>query len=263
MRRMERFSAYLCKNLVPCAIVMVIILCSFAGCNQTDEVTIYIPDTLTIYNSDASVAAIDVQYVFEEGWKEKEVFTVTLEDPDRSEILENSDGTVFNYTNRCVTQPGKIVDITTNYDEKGCIIYRVTEYHQDATMSKLEEIFTYDAYGRRQTYETKSYRNGSDTPTVQLRTYTYQDTEQGSQAQCTANGITETLIYNQQYQLICIRSVVDGQETDTISIEYTYDRHGNLVESVSESGLRSVTTYKAVKVGRETADRLPQFRRES
>ena len=134
-------------------------------------------------------------------------------------------------------------------------------------MSKQEESYTYDAHGRRQTYEIKYYYDGSDTPTVQLRTYIYQNTQQGSRAQCTAYGVTETLIYNEKYQLISIRSVNDGPEEIWTNIEYTYDRYGNLVEMAAdlsgESSLRNVTTYKAVKVSRETADRLPQFRRES
>ena len=148
-------------------------------------------------------------------------------------------------------------------DEKGNVVSR-TVFHK-LSSQLIQSVLTYDEYGRILTQTTStSFSGGKDTYLPQV-TFTYEETEQGSKGVGEQSGYKETYFYDNGYRLVGYSVTIMGMESTRT--EYTYDAHGNRTEiAVYVDGVlntRSVTTYKAVEVSLEMADRLPQFKREN
>ena len=245
------------------ALLMFVLIFTLSACSKGDRVTIYIPDTVTIYgNGDASSASV-VNYIFEEGWESKQSFRVTL-DGDVEAVGTHT--TSFTYSDRClVTLIEDMTRTEARFDEKGRTLHTVTEYLLDAgSLTKSESSYTYDDHGRVLTLQTATYYSNREEPVTASYTYTYRETEQGSEGTATAGNTTETRIYDKNYRMVELRQNVSGT---IVRMTYAYDAHGNQISSESfangERMTKSVTTFQAVEVSKEAAERLPQFKKEN
>ncbi len=233
-----------------CALLLLTILLSFTACDGGEKVTIYVPDKITEYvDGDASVTYL----LYEKNWQKKESFTVSYSEGD----------TTITYADRHVMTRGNGTQVDEYMDEKGNVVSRAV-FHEAASQL-IQSVLTYDEHGRILTQTTStSFTGGKDTYLPQV-TFTYEETEQGSKGVGGQSGYAETYFYDKAYRLIGYSVTIMGMESTRT--EYTYDRHGNRTEiAVYVDGAlstKSVTTYKAVEVSLEVADRLPQFKREN
>ena len=251
------------KKILSVLLIM-IALFSLAACGEGDTVTIYIPETLTVYGGVDGKVASDVYYIFEDGWENKKTFEVTL---GGAVEAVGTNTTSFTYSDSClITLIEDATRTETRFDEKGRTVSTVTEYMLDAgSLTKSESIYTYDEHGRVLTQQTATYYSNREEPETASYTYTYRETEQGSEGTATVGNITETRFYDKNYRMVELRQEI-GDST-VARMTYQYDAHGNQTGGESyvngERMTKTVTTFKAVEVSRETADRLPQFKRET
>lgn len=246
-----------------CALWVMVVLLSFAACGQEKEskVTVYIPETDTVYQADT---VSSVTYIFEEGWQEKESFRVTYS--GNTEILGvgNDAPTMIVNGKTIITEIAGVKRSEATYDDHGRQIFRITPFlSENATMATMEFSFTYDAHGRTLTKVTKYYYPDKAEPVTQTQTYTYTDTETGSKGTFCEGETTYVLEYDKSYRPVAQSTIVDGQELSRKEAEY--DENGNPVKVITyaEGQKESETrcTYKAVEVSAETAARMPYFNR--
>ena len=250
------------KKLISILLSVMTVL-SFAACSKGDTVTIYIPETATIYGSTDNSPYSIVEYVVEEGWEKKTSFTVSY--GGNVEALGKKTMTMT-YGDKCLVT--LVEDLTRTeecFDEKGRVISRTTEYISGSnSLERTETTFTYDAYGRVLTQRSQSDYSNLEEPVVLDYTYTYKETQKGSESTTTYGNITETRVYDQSYRLVELYQVVNEERVSHMT--YRYDASGNQISGESyvngERVTKVVNTFKAVKVSKETADRLPQFKRD-
>ena len=246
------------------------ILFSFAACgkdNKEDEkVTIYIPETVTVYQADTVSSQLTVTYIFEEGWQEKESFRVTYS--GNTEILGvgNDVPTMILNGKTVIYETAGVSRSEATYDDHGRQIFRITPFlTEDATIAKMEFTYTYDVHGRKRTQLTKYYYPDKAEPVAETQAYTYTDTETGSKGIWSEGNTTYVLEYDKNYCLVAKVTIMDGQELSRT--EFEYDEYGNEIRSVSyyngQKNEETKYTYKAVEVSNKTAARLPQFKRGS
>ena len=236
--------------------------------NSVEEVTIYIPESVTAIAPDGTVQMI-LHYVFEEGWQEKEQFSVTVQIEDPSNLLEDSvdTGTLmsFIYSEKHMVQETMGTNRTeTVLDENGRAISQTMTYLMEtAPHEKMETLMTYDAFGRLLTQETKNYTRGEAEPQVTVTTVSYTETDTGSEGRSENGGIIYVRVYDKDYRLICSITLINGEETSRT--EQEYDGAGNLIKAVSyfqgEVMSEMHYTYTAVEVSAEFVERMPQFNR--
>ena len=245
-----------------CAILALCILCAFAACGKESKVTIYIPETMTMKASTGEVAT--AQYVFEEGWENKESVVVTMQASGIPEMDGVSLGKMTISNRTAVMEQTNALRTETTYNEKGQVVSNINELTNDGTLMQRTEItYTYDARGRKLTEESKVQRKDLDTPVVTTVTYTYTDTATGSEGRSESRSTIKVLTYDQNDRLICTTNILYGEEISRT--ENTYDEVGNLIcsKTYAQGELISTqeTTYRAVEVSKATADRLPNFKR--
>lgn len=247
--------------------VMTILLC-FAACGQEKQhtVTIYIPETDTVYQADTDSAPLSVTYIFEEGWQEKESFRMTCSGDTEILGVGNDAPTDIYNGKTVITEIAGVYRSEATYDDNGRRISRVTPFlTENATMATMEFTYTYDAQGRMLTQVIKYYYPDQAEPVTEIQTYTYEDTETGSKGTFTEGDTTYVLEYDKNNRLVAKATITDGQEVSRAECEY--DEHGNPVRSVVYEQGQKVSeteyTYKAVEVSEETANRLPYFNREN
>lgn len=246
-----------------CAFFVMVMLLPLSACKAEETVTIYIPESAAVTPGDEmEMTAVKYVYVLEEGWQTKESFSATLE-----EVLPGVDtGTnakvVYSDCTVVMEQPG-VVMTTTVYNEKGLVVSSTTETTRGTTPLRTETTSTYDARGRKLSEETKTSYQDQDKPAVTGNSYTYTETDTGSEGRSEEGYMITVLTYDKNDRLICKVTTVSGEEV--ARIENTYDEVGNLIlsQTFGEGKLitKSEYTYRAVKVSRETADRLPNFKR--
>lgn len=233
-----------------CALLLFTILLSFAACDGGEKVTIYVPDKITEYaGGDTFVTYL----LYEENWQKKESFTVSYSEGD----------TTITYGDKHVMTRGDNTQVDEYMDEKGNVVSRAVL--REPVSQLIQSVLTYDEHGRILTQITStSFADGKDTYLPQV-TFVYEETEQGSKGVGGQSGYVETYFYDKAYRLIGYSVTIMGMESTRT--EYAYDRYGNRTEStVYVDGVlstKSVTTYKAIEVSLEMADRLPQFKREN
>lgn len=243
-------------------LLLLVMMLAFAACSMVpaveENVTIYIPDTVTVYTGDGSVHATGT-YLYEEGWKNKESFTVTLEG-DAEKLGEN--GSTSIYTDKKVVYeltPKTVLEYY--YDVQGNFTKSVQRFTEEG--SRIEVIRTLDANGRLLCEEHRSYRAVDTDPIIETKTYTLYDKENGSEGAATVDTISEVIEYDRNHRLIAIVTYVDG--VGRSRSEFAYDDLGNLISQVNYGGGQKHAeikyTYKAVQVSEQTAARLPQFKR--
>ena len=243
---------------------VIVMLLSLSGCSGEKKVTIYIPQSSKVYVREDGQSATTIEYEFEEGWQDKENFTVTYR---YAVALTNQNDITMVYGDKCMTTGLKgTAKTTTHYDENGRVTREINEYeHVVNDMEKLETTYTYDENGRTLTQHSQTYYTNREEPVLQTITYTYKETEQGSEGWATVGHITERLFYDKEYRLVRQSQLVNGEETNYTEREY--DGRGNQISVATyfngELISKSLITYKAVQVSKETADRLPQFPRET
>jgi len=253
------------KKLFCVLLVMTILLFTAAcGKGKQNMVTIYIPDTDIQFSTDS--VQLTVNYIFEEGWQEKESFRVTFRgDTEILGVGKDVPTEIYN-GNTIVTEIAGVRRSEATYDDHGRQISRITPFlSENANMAIMEFAFTYDTLGRKLTQVTKySYPDKAE-PEIETQTYTYEDTETGSKGTYTEGNTTYVLEYDKQYNLVAKVTITDGQEVSRTENEY--DEYGNWISSVSYACGQKISeqqyTYKTVEVTEETANRLPYFKREN
>ena len=250
-----------------CVLLVMTILLSFAACGKEKEskVTIYIPETDTVFQADTVSSQLAVTYIFEEGWQEKESFRVTFSGNTEALGVGNDVPTMIFNGKTVITEMAGVKRSEATYDENGRQIFRITPFlTENATVAKMEFAFTYDAQGRKRTQITKYHYPDKAEPVTETQTYTYVDTETGSKGTYTEGNSSYVLEYDKNYRLVAKVTITDGQEISHTESEY--DENGNQIKSVSYDQGQKISeskyTYKAVEVSEETANRLPQFNRD-
>ena len=248
------------KKLTSILLLLVMML-AFAACSVDpaveENVTIYIPVTVTDYTEDGSVHATGT-YIYEEGWKNKESFTVTV-DGDVEKL--GSDGYNTIYTDKKVVyeiSPKTVLEYY--YDTQGNFIKTIQRFDEG---TRTEVFYTLDANGRLLSEEQRNYRDEDAEPVIYIETYTFADTETGSKGTAVMDAYTSVREYDRNHRVIAIITISDGQER--ARTEFAYDDLGNLISQVNYGGGQKHSeikyTYKAVQVSEQTAARLPQFKR--
>ena len=110
------------------------------------------------------------------------------------------------------------------------------------------------------------YETADATPTTNTKNYTYIETETDSTCTYSVDSITYiTYIIEYDKEGRQTSQTIQMNGTETSRTVATYDSAGNAISQVSySSGVKNMEmkcTYKAVKVSRQTADRVPQFNR--
>lgn len=241
-----------------CILLILTMVLSFAACSKEEnsKITIYIPDTIEIYMADG-IKYASVSYIFEEGWQEKESFTVTMSgDTDKL----GGSGTMV-YSNKKTTQEvsnGATMEI--EYNDKGQQILMINRY---ASGGRREVTYTYDAVGRVTSQEEKRYETADSEAVITVTSYTYVNTETGSVATEETNGYTVVSIYDKNGRQISQVATMNGKEISRT--EVTYDAFGNMTSQISyadgQKQMEMKYTWKAVEVSGEVAARLPQFKK--
>ena len=237
--------------------------------NPTEKVTIYIPATTTAVKPDGT-EQITMRYVLEEGWQDKERFSLNVQVEDPSGLLDEEANMVNLMTityseKRTVQGMGGNYSTETVFDENGRAISQTMTYLiETAPYEKKETFMTYDAFGRLLTQETKTYTRGETEPQVTVTTVNYTETDIGSEGRSEDGDITYVRVYDKNYRLVCQSTLVNGEELTRT--EQEFDVAGNMVRMVSYSyGQKMVETaytFTAVEVSAEFAARMPQFNRE-
>ena len=251
-----------------CVLLAMTVLLTLAACGQKKQrkVTIYIPETDTVYQADTVSAPLSVTYIFEEGWQEKESFRVTCSGDTEILGVGNDAPTMIFNGKTIITEIAGVYRSEATYDDHGHQISRITPFlTENATMAKMEFAFTYDAHGRRLTQVTKYSYPDKTEPVTEIQTYTYEETETGGKGTFTEGNTTYVLEYDKNYRPVAKVTITDGQEVSRTESEY--DEHGNQVKTVTYDRGQKISeaeyTYKAVEVSEETANRLPHFNRDN
>lgn len=251
-----------------CVLLAMTVLLTLAACGQEKQrkVTIYIPETDTVYQADMVSAPLSVTYIFEEGWQEKESFRMTCSGDTEILGVGNDAPTMIFNGKTVITEIAGVYRSEATYDDNGRQISRITPFlTENATMATMEFAYTYDAHGRRLTQVTKYYYPDTAETETEIQTYTYEDTETGSKGTFTEGNTTYVLEYDKNDRLVAKATVTDGLEVSRTECEY--DEHGNWVKAVTYDRGQKVSeaeyTYKAVEVSEETANRLPHFNRDN
>ena len=243
-----------------CVCLIMIMLLSCAACGQETEaekVTIYIPDTVTIYQGDTLYATIT--YVFEEGWQDKESFAVTMNSD--TDALGGSSTAV--YSDKKLSQEvSNGATMETYYNDQGQQIKMVNLY---ASGGHREVTYTYDSVGRLIREEERMYETADSEAVVTITDYTYTDTADGYTSTQEINGYSVVSTYNKDGLQISQVTYRNGEEMNRT--EATYDAAGNMVSNISYYKGQKQTemryTWKAVEVSTELAARLPQFKKDN
>ncbi len=251
-----------------CMLAAAAMLLSFAACEPEDQpdegstvekVTIFIPDKLLVYGPEGTLM-METSMEYEKDWQKKESFTISY----GSEANAVGMNVEMVYGDKSiVTQIPNVYRTESFHDENGRLSRQVTEYLNNLTLQKIENSYTYDEQGRRLTQETKTYYAGNEEPTTATQTFTYTETETGSKGTFTEGSITYIIEYNKEFRLTAQSTIVNDEEVTRT--ELTYDEHGNNVSSATYSNGQKISetrfTYKKVEISKETADRLPTFKR--
>lgn len=250
------------KKLIAALLVMSVLL-SFAACGEGNKVTIYVPDTMTMTSPDGG-QSVTAKYVYEEGWETKESFSVTVEVTGLEGAEEAVSMMTMVYSERTlVTEQVGGARITTVFNEKGQTVSTTTETARGETSLTIETTSTYDARGRKLTDQSKTSYEDQPEPATTSVTYTYTDTDTGSEGRSEASGVVAVLTYDKNDRMVCSSQTMNGEEMSRT--ENTYDEAGNLICSKTYVGGKLLstteTTFRTVEVSRETADRLPNFKR--
>lgn len=244
---------------------------------QPKTVTIYIPKTQEIIPANGSNPIVHT-YVYEEGWREKDTFTVTLENE-----LGAYAGIKQTISNKKVISEtalnGSQSVSEVHFDENGWVIKTIKpatpaygSVESPATEGKYETVNTYDEKGRLVKVEGAYYPFDGREPTTEIKNYTYQETDEGSESREVSGPNNEQLddpllvqpsrkvfVYNKDNCLIKEITLMGEQEINRS--EYTYNEH-SIQTSVSyyvngELNFTQNTTYEAVEVSPEKAAMLP------
>ena len=239
-------------------LTLILALCavlSLTACGGK-TVTIYILETEQIYMADGSLYKTATCH-YEEGWQEKDSFTVTV--TGNADVSGDLNTIVYS-ERKIVMEDSAGVIGETNYDEKGQTVMTVIYF---ADGGRQEVIYTRDSKGRVVTEVAKNYQSETAEPVTMTVNYTYTETETGSTATYSVGLTTYVEEYDKNGQKIAVvLRQMNGYELSRM--EMTYDDNGNMVRRVDYSdGKKSMETrctYKAVEVSAKTAARLPQLK---
>ena len=230
---------------------------------QEKNVTIYIPDTMVMSdpNSDESIVA---RYVFEEGWQDKDSFTLNVEMEKNTDAALTVSSAI--YSEECiVSESDGTTRVETYYDENGRAVRQKIIYLQEtAPYASIETAMTYDEFGRPLKEETVCYEHGKTEPSqTETKQYTYTETETGSEARDDNNGMVYMYTFDRNYHQVSTSILLDGAEMSRM--EYGYDEAGNRISMITyymgEIMAETQYTWKTAEVSEEFAARMPQFNR--
>lgn len=230
---------------------------------EKNTVTVYVPENISILSPTGTKYG-PAAYEYEDGWQEKDSFTVTY-----SMEMEGMDlDYEMVYGDKCISTVAKmgqqVIKTEIYYDENGQPI-RSISYPGITNEDKTETVTTLDEKGRTVKQETNVYTADRKDPSTMVTLYTFQDTADGSIGTATAGNQVTRMNYDQEGKLISVVNLIDGQELTRT--EYTYDENGNVTSTtdyyMGQQTTKTETTYKAVELSAEKAQQLPQFKAEN
>ena len=226
-----------------------------------EKVTIYIPDE--VIAADPTGMQLTLQYVFEDGWQDKESFSATCGICDENGL--SAVISTVTYSERLTVMEIAGTNRTeTVLDENGRAIAQTMTYlREDVELEKTETVSTYDEFGRILAQETtRYYSNELGSVETMVDCYTYTETDTGSEGRMQDGGIVYVRIYDKNYR--CVRSITILNGEEAVRTDSEYDEVGNLIKSISysygEKTQEIYYTWKAVEVSAEFAERMPQFK---
>jgi len=224
---------------------------------KEEKVTIYVPEKMTVT---ADGEAITVEMIPEDGWLDKDSFTLQV----RSEDPKDSLGYNATYGEKImILDYGEgAQEIEIRYDDAGQMTSQTVIFPENASIIKNETIMTYDSCGRTLRQETRIYYPNQDEPVTQTVEFTYTETETGSKGVASNGMVEQEMIYDANGRLICTATRTNG--TEVTRTENTYDENGNQILSVTYvAGVetnKTETVYKAYEVTPEKAQKLSYFK---
>lgn len=235
---------------------------------KKETVTIYIPATVTASDGEGTTL-YTMNTEFEEGWQNKETFEVRN---TCSGDVENQVASVIygDKITKAVYEDGNLDRMEMEYNDRGQVIKQTLYFREDVESNAAQKQVTTSVYDDRGLLQSQSVQihmlDGEDTQGFEM-SYTYEETGEGyvgTGVDSANSGLKYVVVYDKEgRQLSSTVYVSDLEQSRT---EYTYDEHGNqtCVEIYSGKVVlnETKTTYTAVEVSEETAERLPQFRRE-
>ena len=224
--------------------LVLVMLLSLLGCDLAAP-TLCIPTSYQTLDADGQVQAA-FNFIFEEGWQDKDTFTITYSDPRQGTVTVSDKCMIHQVDGGPTTE--------LYFDDQGRVIREVSIYPYDDT-EDLVTLYTYDQHGRLLT----------ETQDDLVITYTYTDTETGSQGICQLDGTRYELHYDSRYRLTTqIEHFVDmeGLDVPNLRIETVYHEDGSISQLCYIVGRLSTERrvfYTQQKVSAETVARLPWF----
>ena len=240
-----------------CFVLAVFMILLMAGCPDERPIptnTLYIPETVTIYD-ETGAQAYAVTYVFEEGWQDKERFTVSV----TGDAEEFGMGPMEYSTRHVLHQLANGATIEIFYNAQGREEKVINSY---ASGEHVEGTLTYDALGRvlKEVKTTRNTKTDAE-PWVTTTQYQYVETETGSTCTTMMDHYSVVTVCDKNGRTVSQTTVYDGEEV--YRTEKIYDANGKMVSQVTYYRGKKQTemryTYKAVEVYWYVAERLPQF----
>lgn len=238
---------------------------------EEKTVTVYIPKTFTnTYMSAPIIDPVPIPMSFEEGWENKDSFSVSYINSDNDmasrKIVTYIEGkSVYEEKN----QKGIMTKRLENFvDEKGNF---VCVYYASEMRKREETTVTVDARMRVIQEEIKYFDADAKVKKTDTWIYTYKDTLEGSEGIANKGNEQMILSYNKDDRLVSTTFFINGEER--LYDEYTYDEFGN---NLTHTTYYSYTNdhnyylyrmmsrsdsfaYKAVQVSAEKAKKMPRF----
>ena len=224
--------------------LVLVMLLSLLGCDLAAP-TLCIPTSYQTLDADGNVNYTN-NFHFEEGWQDKDTFTITYSDPRQGTVTVSDKCMIHQVDGGPTTE--------LYFDDQGRVIREVSIYPYDDTKD-LVTLYTYDQHGRLLT----------KTQDGLVITYTYTDTENGSQGICQLDGTRYELHYDSRYRLTTqIEHFVDmdGLDVPNLRIETVYHEDGSISQLnyiVGRLTTERRVFYSQQKVSAETVARLPWF----
>lgn len=230
---------------------------------KENTVTIHIPKTITMtLSGDPQDMVIGpAEHIFEDGWQEKDSFTVTYLMPIEG-MPQNVTTTYANgkATATVTAQDKEISRSEIIYNGQGKVASQVT-YTAAEQVEKTENKYTYDEKGRTITLETIVHY--IDVAPVSVKhEFTITEIDDGSVGVYISGGMEYRYTYDKNDRLVSNVTTVNSQELSRT--EFTYDDFGNVLTQTqitattnsAEAKIVTAYTYEAVTVSTEKAAKL-------
>jgi len=227
---------------------------------KSETVTIYIPTTQEVVTF-GNTTNTTVTYTFEEGWQEKDTFTVISEGSVQGKKQKETQTVSNRKMVSELTIDGQKQTTETHYDKNGLVVKMITTVEKSGkVLSKTEIVSTYDDKGRltKEDEKVTSYTSSGQTSRSTPTTFTYSSISVGSMG--TSNSGKRILVYNKENLLVTDTVNTDSAEVSRMEYTYTDGRADTITSYYHGSKEYTIKlNSEAVEVSPEKAAQLPQY----